>query len=110
MKTKLTMFVALLAMGALVLLSANVNAEEDYKGWNQIFENDYVPESDYDRQKREDTLKMQKEVDRPDGFEGPYVSEKNIWGEPEYWPHQDKLLETEKTEADERAPFSDGGI
>ncbi len=110
MKIKLTMFVALLAMGALVLLSHNVNAEEDYTGWNEIFENDYMPESDYDRQKREDTLQLQKEVDRPDGFEGPYVSEMNIWGEPEYWPHQDKLLTPEKTEADERAPFSDGGI
>ena len=110
MKTKLTMFVALIAMGALVFLSQNVNAEEDYAGWNQIFENDAVPESDYDRQKREDTLKMQKEVDRPDGFEGPYVSEMNIWGQPEYYPHQDKLLETEKTGADGRASFSDGGI
>ena len=98
MKIKLIMFVAFLAMGALVLLSANVNAEEDYKGWDKIFENDAMPESDYDRQKREDTLKMQKEVDRPDDFKGPYVSEINIWGEAEYWPHQDKLLvQEEKT-------------
>jgi hypothetical protein len=104
------MFVALLAMGALVLLSGNVNAEEDYTGWDQIFENDYMPESDYDRQKREDTLQLQKEVDRPDGFEGPYVSEMNIWGEPEYWPHQDKLLTPEKAEHDDRASFGDGGI
>ena len=92
MKTKLAMFVALLAVGALVLLSANVNAEEDNTGWLGIFETGFMPESDYDRQKREDTLKMQKEVDRPDDFKGPYVSEINIWGEAEYWPHQDKLL------------------
>ncbi len=122
MNTKISLIIALFAMGVMFFLgNTTVNAEEDYKGWDNIFSNDYMPLSDFEAFQREEKLKLKTQKVIPGkNLKGPYVTDKSIWGDQEYWPHQDRgeftpetLMEQKKirpVNPDSEAAFGDGGL
>lgn len=84
MNKRISLIIALLAMGFMFFSGGmKLNAEEvegDYKGWDEIFANDYIPDESYNmtqREKQEEDVRLQMRKLLPKGYEKLFATEES---------------------------------
>ncbi len=111
MNTKISLIIALFAMGVMFFPGTmTVNAEEvekDYKGWDAIFENDYIPpDSSYNMSVEDQTIRLKLRKLFPQGSGEFLADDKSLWGE----KGRTKMRKKQEVDPHKTAAFGDGGI